>query len=51
MTVPLLTNSHGQKFGKSEGNALWLDKTKTSSYKLYQFFVNVEDSIFLLVPL
>ena len=37
--------SQGKKFGKSEGNALWLDKTKTSSYKLYQFFVNVEDSM------
>ena len=42
-TMPLVTDSQGKKFGKSEGNALWLDKTKTSSYKLYQFFVNVED--------
>ena len=44
-TMPLVTDSTGKKFGKSEGNALWLDKEKTSSYKLYQFFVNVEDSM------
>ena len=44
-TMPLVTDSQGKKFGKSEGNALWLDKAKTSSYKLYQFFVNVEDSM------
>ena len=43
-TMPLVTDSQGKKFGKSEGNALWLNKEKTSSYKLYQFFVNVEDS-------
>ena len=42
-TMPLVTDSQGKKFGKSEGNALWLDKEKTSSYKLYQFFTNVED--------
>ncbi len=42
-TMPLVTDSQGKKFGKSEGNALWLDKEKTSSYELYQFFVNVED--------
>ena len=44
-TMPLVTDSQGRKFGKSEGNALWLDKEKTSSYELYQFFVNVEDSM------
>ncbi|NLC87386.1 MAG: tyrosine--tRNA ligase [Clostridiaceae bacterium] len=44
-TMPLVTDSQGKKFGKSEGNALWLDKEKTSSYKLYQFFINVEDSM------
>lgn len=44
-TMPLVTDSQGKKFGKSEGNAIWLDKNKTSSYKLYQFFVNVEDSM------
>ena len=41
----LLQIHGGNKFGKSEGNALWLDKSKTSSYKLYQFFTNVEDSM------
>ena len=44
-TMPLVTDSQGRKFGKSEGNALWLDKNKTSAYKLYQFFTNVEDSM------
>ena len=44
-TMPLVTDSQGKKFGKSEGNAIWLDKNKTSSYKLYQFFINVEDSM------
>ncbi len=44
-TMPLVTDSQGKKFGKSEGNALWLDKEKTSSYELYQFFLNVEDSM------
>ena len=44
-TMPLVTDSQGKKFGKSEGNALWLDKNKTSSYELYQFFINVEDSM------
>ena len=43
--MPLVTDSQGNKFGKSEGNALWLDKNKTSAYKLYQFFTNVEDSM------
>lgn len=44
-TMPLVTDSTGKKFGKSEGNALWLDKEKTSSYELYQFFINAEDSM------
>ena len=44
-TMPLVTTKDGKKFGKSEGNALWLDKTKTSSYELYQFLVNVEDEM------
>ena len=44
-TMPLVTDSQGNKFGKSEGNALWLDKDKTSSYELYQFLLNVEDSM------
>ena len=42
-TMPLLTKADGTKFGKSEGNAIWLDKEKTSSYEMYQFFLNVED--------
>ncbi len=45
MTMPLVTDSHGNKFGKSEGNAVWLDKNKTSSYELYQFLLNSEDSM------
>lgn len=45
MTMPLVTDSHGVKFGKSEGNAIWLDKNKTSSYELYQFLINTEDEI------
>ena len=44
-TMPLVTDSHGNKFGKSEGNAVWLDKNKTSSYQLYQFLLNSEDSM------
>ena len=44
-TMPLVTDSHGNKFGKSEGNAVWLDKKKTSSYQLYQFLLNSEDSM------
>jgi len=42
-TMPLVTDKSGNKFGKSEGNALWLDKDKTSAYKLYQYLINVED--------
>ncbi len=42
-TMPLLTKADGTKFGKSEGNAVWLDKNQTSSYELYQFLINVED--------
>ncbi len=45
MTMPLVTDSHGNKFGKSEGNAVWLDPEKTSSYELYQFLINTEDSM------
>ena len=44
-TMPLVTTKYGKKFGKSEGNALWLDKNKTSSYELYQYLVNVEDEM------
>ena len=42
-TMPLILDSTGKKFGKSEGNALWLDEDKTSSYELYQFLINTED--------
>ena len=42
-TMPLLTKSDGQKFGKTNGKAIWLDKNKTSPYEMYQFFVNSED--------
>ena len=43
-TMPLILDSSGKKFGKSEGNALWLNKDKTSSYELYQYLINAEDS-------
>ena len=42
-TMPLVTTKDGVKFGKSEGNALWLDKNKTSPYKIYQYLLNSED--------
>ena len=42
-TMPLILDSTGKKFGKSEGNALWLDKNKTSSYQIYQYFINSTD--------
>ena len=45
LTMPVVLDKNGKKFGKSEGNALWLDKNKTSSYKLYQYLVNVDDSM------
>lgn len=47
MVMPLVTDSTGRKFGKTEGNALWLDKNKTSSYKLYQYLINLEDSMII----
>ncbi|MBJ8326364.1 tyrosine--tRNA ligase [Streptococcus pacificus] len=43
ITVPLITDSAGKKFGKSEGNAIWLDANKTSPYEMYQYFVNTMD--------
>lgn len=42
-SMPLTTDSQGLKLGKSYGNALWLDKNKTSSYELYQYMLNFED--------
>ena len=44
LTMPLITKADGTKFGKSEGGAIWLDKTKTTPYEMYQFFLNSEDS-------
>ena len=43
LTVPLITDATGKKFGKSEGNAVWLDADKTSPYEMYQFWLNVMD--------
>ncbi|WP_431279850.1 tyrosine--tRNA ligase [Leifsonia poae] len=42
--TPLITNSDGTKFGKSEGNAIWLDAKLTSPYAMYQFWVNTDDA-------
>jgi len=44
LATPLITNSDGKKFGKSEGNAVWLDSEFTSPYAFYQFWLNVEDA-------
>ena len=43
-TMPLILDANGKKFGKSEGNALWLDINKTSSYEMYQYLINTDDS-------
>ncbi len=43
-TWPLVTDSSGKKFGKSEGNAVWLDGKKTSPFRFYQFWMNTPDS-------
>lgn len=43
ITLPLLMTRAGEKFGKSAGNAIWLDAKKTTEFSLYQFFVRVED--------
>lgn len=58
ITVPLITDATGKKFGKSEGNAVWLNTDKTSPYEMYQFWMNVMDAdavrflkIFTLLPL
>lgn len=42
--TPLITNSDGTKFGKSEGNAVWLDANRTSPYAFYQFWLNTDDA-------
>ncbi len=45
LVMPLVLDKNGKKFGKSEGNALWLDKNKTSSYELYQYLINTDDEL------
>lgn len=44
LTLPIITNEQGNKFGKSAGNAVWLDEQRTSAFSLYQFFVRVADA-------
>lgn len=44
LTMPLITNEEGNKFGKSAGNAVWLDRTKTSEFSFYQFFLRQSDA-------
>lgn len=58
VTSPLVLDSSGKKFGKSEGNALWLNSTMTTPFKVYQYFMNVSDEdvsrflkLFTLLPL
>src|SRR3989344_1593196 len=42
--MPLVTDAAGKKFGKSEGNAVWLDAKKTSPFRFYQFWINLPDA-------
>ena len=58
MTFPLVTTSRGEKFGKSAGNAIWLDKNKTSPFDFYQYWRNTDDQdvekyfgLFTLIPM
>lgn len=58
LTVPLITTSNGAKFGKSEGNALWLDPEMTTPYEMYQYWINTDDrdvghylKVFTFLPL
>lgn len=44
LTMPLVTKSDGKKFGKSESGAVWLDRSKTSVYQFYQFWINTFDN-------
>lgn len=44
LTTPLLTTATGEKFGKSAGNAVWLDKTMMNSFDLYQYFMRTADA-------
>jgi tyrosyl-tRNA synthetase len=43
LTLPLITNSDGSKFGKTAAGAIWLDPKKTSVYRFYQFWINTDD--------
>lgn len=43
LTLPLITNTDGTKFGKTEAGAIWLDPKRTSVYKFYQFWIRVDD--------
>ena len=43
LVFPLITTSSGTKFGKSEGDNIWLDPARTSPYKFYQFWLNTDD--------
>jgi len=43
--TPLITDAEGRKFGKSEGNAVWLDANLTTPYAMYQFWLNQDDAI------
>jgi tyrosyl-tRNA synthetase len=58
LTVPLITTASGAKFGKSAGNALWLDPEMTTPYEMYQYWINTEDAdvghylkVFTFLPL
>jgi tyrosyl-tRNA synthetase len=43
LTLPLITNADGTKFGKTEAGAIWLDPAKTSVYRFYQYWIRVDD--------
>jgi tyrosyl-tRNA synthetase len=45
MTIPLVTDANGEKYGKSAGNAVRVDRKKNSPYFVYQFFLNTDDSL------
>jgi tyrosyl-tRNA synthetase len=58
ITTPIITDATGKKFGKSEGNAIWLDPQKTTPFQMYQFWLNTDDAdvikllkIFTFLPL
>jgi tyrosyl-tRNA synthetase len=45
LTLPIITSESGEKFGKSAGNAVWLDQNLVSAYQFYQFFYNTSDQM------